>query len=431
MAKILRNIEDIYNLFSSYFKKDDQCLIGIEQESFLFDCSKTIPKRVDYAFLKALFEQKEKNGWQWDPIAEFKEHVELVKDGKNLSLERGGQFEYSSKPYKTIHELAHAYKQDYEKFNQDLPQNYFLCSLGFDPVTKIDNIPTIPKQRYDYMESYLGYWGRTMLRSTCALQVSFDYKSEIDLMKKITIVTTFQPLISSLLLSSPIVEGQVSSYESYRCHIWNQVDTNRSSACFAMNQPQSLESYLDKILKISMIFLMRDKKYIPCMGESFYDFMQGNLKALPGEFPTESDLLSFIGTTYPDIRLKKIIELRGFDVVPPPYTFAMPAFWTGILYDSASLDAAYELALSIQKDEFIKWREDIADKNIHSVKKNKDLICQLLLFAKNGLCNRHNQEAIYLEPLYELMERGVSLSTDIRNDFNNMDLTSFIRKWSN
>jgi glutamate--cysteine ligase len=431
MTKILRNIEEIHSLFSSYFKNDDQCLVGIEQESFIFDCSQKTPKRVDFAFLKALFQQKEQNGWTWDPIAEFKEHVELLKDGRNLSLERGGQFEYSSKPYKTIHELAHAYTQDYAEFKHALPQNYFLCALGFDPITKIDNIPTISKQRYDYMESYLGYWGRTMLRGTCALQVSFDYKSEIDLMKKLTVVTTFQPLISSLLLSSPIAEGEGSIHESYRCHIWNQVDGNRSGACFAMNQPQSLESYLDKILKIPMIFLMRDRKYIPCMGGSFYDFMQGKLKALPGELPTDFDLLSFIGTTYPDIRLKKIIELRGFDVVPPPYTFAIPAFWMGLLYDSASLDAAYGLALSIQKDEFVTWRHDLADKNIYRTKRNKDLINQLFLFAKSGLCNRNNEEEQYLEPLYELMQRGVSLAHDIRNDFHNMDLTKFVIKWSN
>lgn len=431
MTKFIRNIEDIYTLFSSYFKNDDQCLIGIEQESFIFDCSQTIPKRVDYRFLKALFEKKERSGWQWDPVAEFTEHVELARNGSNLSLERGGQLEYSSKPYKTIHELAMAYTQDYAELKQDMPQDYFLCALGFDPVTKIDQIPIIPKGRYDYLESYLGYWGRTMLRGTCALQVSFDYKSEIDLMKKMTIVTTFQPLFASLLLSSPIVEGQMSPYESYRCHIWNQVDAKRSGSFFAGNQPQSLESYLDSMLKSSMIFLMRDKKYISCMGESFYDFMQGKLKALPGEFPTELDLLSFIGTTYPDIRLKKVIELRGFDVVPPPYTFAMPAFWMGILYDATSLDAAYALALSIQKDVFVKWRQDVPDKNIYSVKKNKDLLCQLLCFAKNGLCNRHKQEEMYLEPLYELMQRGVSLSTAICHDFKNMDLTSFVRKWSN
>jgi glutamate--cysteine ligase len=429
LSNEIRSMEDIYNWFSSHFKTEENQLIGIEHEKILFDCSTDIPKRADYKSIKKILEILERTGWEWSPVAEFTHHVELKKNNETVSLESGGQIEYSGRPCPTLQHVEYYFNAHLEELKTILPPNFFFSSLSFDPITPLKNFPSIPKKRYRFLEPYLGYWGTAMMRGTASLQVSFDYCSSIDLMKKLTVVSTFQPLIASLCLSSPLAEGNLSPYQSYRSYVWNQIDPIRTGGCFAkIPQPQTLESYIDQILKIPMIFLLKNQQYIHAEGESFYDFMQGRLKALPGVFPTEKDLATFIGTTYPDVRLKNTIELRGMDALPKDYALFIPAFWTGLLYDNGTLETAYRLALTIPYGDFMGWRTNVPKGKVSQ--DNIPLINTLLGLSHEGLKKRTTHEENFIEPFMAFIQDGKTIADSIKQDFSRLPLTDFIKTWS-
>lgn len=427
--KEIRSMEDIYNWFSSHFKSQENQLIGIEHEKILFDCSMQYPKRVDYKEIKSYLEHLEKQDWKWDPVTEFTHHVELKKNHETISLESGGQIEYSGRPCSTIQQVEYYFNAHLEELKKVLPPDFYFSSLSFDHITPIKDFPAIPKKRYQFLEPYLGHWVTVMLRGTTSLQVNFDYCSSTDLMKKLTVATTFQPLIAALCLSSPLSEGNISPYQSYRSYVWNKIDPIRSGGCFAnTDQPQTLESYIDNILKIPMVFLLKNQQYIHAEGESFYDFMQGKLKALPGIFPTEKDLANFIGTTYPDVRLKSTLELRGMDALPKEYIHFIPALWTGLLYDKDTLDSAYALALTIKYDEFMLWREHLPKGK--TVQENIALIEKLLKLSHEGLKRRNLQEECFIEPFWEFISNRKNIADLIKQDFSRLSLTEFTKTWS-
>lgn len=423
----LHNLEDIYQLIASFFTPNQ--LIGVELETTLFNCSGTFPKRVDFQFLKQLFEKFEKNGWQWSPLAEFIEHVELKKNHENISLERGGQLEYASYPCHTVKELELYLNHFIDELKSFLPPQHICSTLSFDPITKPEDIPIIPKKRYDFLESYLGNWVKQMLRGTTSIQFNFDYASETDLMKKLTVVTTFQPLFASLCFSSAIFEGKKTKHKSYRSFVWNQIDPIRRGSCFASKkQPQTLESYIHHILKVPMVFLKREGQYFDAKGSSFSDFMEGKLKIFEDQYPLKEDFLTFVGTTYPDIRLKKTLELRGHDSVPRTYIYALSALWMGILYDKDSLDEAYNMALSVDFETLQLWREKL----IYWVceKQENAFLKRLYACAENGLRRRNFGEGNKLLPLKECIFEQRFLANDIKKDFETMQLTDFMKKWS-
>ena len=422
-------LEDVYNLFAKNFRKKDEQLIGIEHEKLLFNCTGDTPERAGFPFLQKLLHKLEKTGWEWEPIAEYKHRVEFKKHGEKISLERGGQIEYAGKPCETMHQVDYYLNAHIEEIKKNLPKDYYFSSLSFDHISSLEKLPSIPKRRYDFLENYLGYWVKTMLRGTASIQVSLDYCSDEDLMKKLTVATVFQPLMASLYFSSPIIEQRNAPYESYRSFVWGNIDPSRSGGCFAIpTQPQTLESYIDQILNIPMVFVQRGSEYIPSEGERFYDFMQGKLKNAPGILPTEDDVINFIGTTYPDIRLKKTMELRSFDNLPINLLLSIPSFWVGLLYGESSLDEAYKLALPIQYEEFMDWRKNLP--NFKKTRRKRDLIEKLIAISETGIKERGFLETRFLSPLKEEFASKTSIAEKIKGDLNTMTLTNFTKTWS-
>jgi glutamate--cysteine ligase len=210
-----------------------------------------------------------------------------------------------------------------------------------------DDMPLMPKGRYKLMDSYMqsvGTSGTTMMRRTCTVQVNLDFASEADMVKKLRVALALQPVATALFAASPFFEGKPNGHKSWRSRVWRHLDASRTGTLpFAFDDGFGFEQYVDYALDVPMYFVYRDGKYINALGQSFRDFLNGRLPALPGEVPTLSDWADHLTTIFPEARLKKFIETRGADGGQWRRLCALPALWVGMFYDQSSLDAAWDL----------------------------------------------------------------------------------------
>ena len=222
-----------------------------------------------------------------------------------------------------------------------------MLGMGFQPKWRREDIPWMPKGRYEIMGGYMpkvGKLGLDMMLRTCTVQVNLDFASEADMVRKFRVSLALQPIATALFANSPFVEGRPSGYLSYRSHIWTDTDPDRSGILpFVFEPGFGFERYVDYVLDVPMYFVYRDGRYIDASGQSFRDFMAGRLPALPGELPTISDWGDHLTTAFPEVRLKRYLEMRGADAGAWRSLCALPALWTGLLYDDSALDAAAEL----------------------------------------------------------------------------------------
>lgn len=206
----------------------------------------------------------------------------------------------------------------------------------------------MPKGRYRLMTDYMGRvgtHGTQMMYRTCTVQVNLDYGSEADMVKKLRVALALQPVATALFASSPFFDGRVNGHKSWRSRIWRSLDASRTGMLpFAFEEGMGFQRYVDWVLDVPMYFVYRDGQYIDALGQSFRDFLKGELPALPGEKPTLSDWADHMTTVFPEARVKKYIEMRGADAGPLSHLVALPAFWVGLMYDGAALDAAWDLA---------------------------------------------------------------------------------------
>jgi glutamate--cysteine ligase len=230
-----------------------------------------------------------------------------------------------------------------------------MLGLGFLPKWKREDCYWMPKRRYAVMRRHMptrGTLGHDMMLRTCTVQVNLDFESEADMVLKSRVSLALQPLAAALFANSPFVEGKPSGYLSYRSHVWTDVDPDRSGMLpFVFESGFGFERYVDYLLDVPMYFVYRDGEYIDVAGQSFRDFLKGQLPGLPGAVPTISDWSDHLTTVFPEIRIKRYIEMRGADGGPWRNICALPAFWTGLLYDRQSLRAAWDLVADWSADE--------------------------------------------------------------------------------
>jgi len=263
----------------------------------------------------------------------------------------------------------------------------------------------------------VGTLGLDMMTRTCTVQVNLDYSSEADMVKKFRVSLALQPIATALFADSPFVEGQPSGYLSYRSHIWTDTDRQRTGILpFVFEEGFGFERYVDYILDVPMYFAYRNKQYLDASGKSFRRFMQGELDILPGEKPTINDFADHLTTAFPEVRLKKFLEMRGADGGPWNRLCALPAFWVGLLYDQTALDAAWDLVRDMTIDEHQALRDQVprlALKTPHRKGTVLDLTIEALKISAAGLRRRGrlnprgSDESIYLEPLIEFANAGV------------------------
>jgi glutamate--cysteine ligase len=219
--------------------------------------------------------------------------------------------------------------------------------MGFAPTWRRDEIPIMPKGRYAIMRRYMqlrGNLGLDMMLRTCTVQVNLDYASEADMVQKFRVAMALQPIATALFANSPFTEGRPNGYQSYRRHIWTDTDPDRTGTLpFIFETGFGFERYVDYALDVPMYFVYRDGRYIDVAGQSFRDFLAGRLPGLDGEVPTMDDWANHLTTLFPEVRIKKYIEMRGADAGPWHRLCALPALWVGLLYDQTALDEAADL----------------------------------------------------------------------------------------
>ena len=319
-SPFVRSRDDLVAWLAAGEKPRAEWRIGTEHEKFVFHTGQLTPvpyegERSIRALMEALIAR-----FGWEPIMEGQSIIALKRadgaPGGTISLEPGGQFELSGSPVATLHETA-AETQDhfYEILSVGEALGIGFLGLGFSPKWTLAETPHMPKARYDIMTRYMpkvGTRGLDMMYRTATIQVNLDFESEADMVKKLRVSLALQPIASALFAASPFTEGALNGFKSMRSEVWRDVDKSRTGLLpFAFEPGMGYERYVDYALQVPMYFVYRAGRYIDASGASFKDFMAGRLAALPGEHPTMDDWADHLTTLFPEVRLKRFLEMRG------------------------------------------------------------------------------------------------------------------------
>lgn len=323
--------------------------IGTEHEKFGYckDTLNPLPYEGPRSIRMVLEGMRDRFGWA--EVQEQGHIIGLTKGGANVSLEPGGQLELSGAPLESIHQTC-------DEVNTHLAEvkavadavGVRFIGLGAAPVWTHDQMPVMPKGRYRLMTDYMdrvGTHGKQMMYRTCTVQVNLDFASEADMVQKLRVALALQPVATALFANSPFFEGKPNGHKSWRSRIWRDLDPARTGMLpFVFEEGFGFEAWAEYALDVPMYFVYRDGRYVDALGQSFRDFLKGELPALPGEKPTLSDWADHLTTIFPEARIKKYLEMRGADGGPWRRLCALPAFWVGLMYDQNALDAAWDLA---------------------------------------------------------------------------------------
>ena len=369
--------------------------IGTEHEKFAFNLKdlRTLPYDGP-AGIRAMLEGLTRFGWE--PVLENGNPIALVKGACNITLEPGGQFELSGAPVENLHQTCSEVNDHLDQVKQvGAELGTGMLGMGFNPKWARADQPWMPKGRYKIMRDYMpkkGKLGIDMMIRTCTVQVNLDFADEADMVKKMRVAIALQPVATALFADSPFTEGKPNGFMSYRSQIWTDTDPDRCGMLpFVFEPGYGFERYVDWMLDVPMYFVYRDGKYVDCSGQSFRDFLKGKLPALPGEFPGMGDWIDHLTTAFPEVRLKRFLEMRGADSGPWQRLCALPALWVGLLYDSAALDAAWDLCKGWSLAEREQLRGDVPRAALRAqIRKRsvQDLAKDVLAIARTGLQRR-------------------------------------------
>ncbi|MET1027769.1 MAG: glutamate--cysteine ligase [Dongiaceae bacterium] len=376
-------------------KPREQWRIGTEHEKFVFDLKTLRPVSYEApngigAMLKGL------QRFGWEPVDENGNTIALLMDGCSITLEPGGQFELSGAPVENIHQTCAEVGTHLTQVKEVAAElGVGLLGMGFQPKWARADIPWMPKARYRIMGDYMpkkGKLGLDMMLRTCTVQTNLDFSSEADMVKKLRVSLALQPVATALFADSPFTEGKPNGFLSYRAHIWTDTDPDRTGPLpFAFEDGMSFERYADYLLDVPMYFVYRDGKYIDASGQSFRDFMQGKLPALPGEIPTIGDWSDHATTAFPEVRVKKFLEMRGADGGPWDRLCALPALFVGLLYDQTALDAAWDLVKNWTAEDRANLKAAVPKQALKArfgKATVRELALETLKIARLGLNNR-------------------------------------------
>ena len=409
--------QQLVDYLASGSKPKSEWRVGTEHEKFGFRLDNLRPLTWDGEHgIRAMLQGLTRFGWQ--PVEEHGNLIALLRDGASVTLEPAGQFELSGAPLETIFDTCGETMQhlaEVKTVAEELGVGFL--GMGFQPKWRREDMPWMPKGRYQIMRDYMpkvGKLGLDMMTRTCTVQVNLDFASEADMVKKYRVSLALQPVATALFADSPFTEGKPNGYLSYRSHIWTDTDSDRTGMLdFVFTDGFGFERHVDYLLDVPMYFVYRDGNYIDASGQSFRDFLDGKLPALPGEKPTLTDWADHMTTSFPEVRLKKYLEMRGADGGPWNRLCALPAFWVGLLYDDTALDAAWDLVKDFSMAERNALRDNVprlALKTPHRGGTLRDLAEQALKISANGLQRRARRnssgadESVFLEPLAEFVE---------------------------
>jgi len=403
-------------------KPEDQWRIGTEHEKFGFTNTDRLPLRYAgdngiQAVLEGLIER-----FDWEPVLENDVPIALRKAGCSVSLEPGGQLELSGAPLENLHQTCNetsAHLTEVKTVAEPLGVSFL--GMGFHPKHAREAFDWMPKDRYRIMRNYMpkvGTLGLDMMLRTCTIQVNLDFESEADMVKKFRVGLALQPIATALFANSPFTEGKPNGFVSYRSNIWSDTDAARTGMLpFVFESGMSFERWVDYMLDVPMYFVYRDGQYLDASGLSFRDFIDGRLAILPGERPTMTDWEDHLTTAFPEVRLKRFLEMRGADGGPWRRICALPAFWVGLLYNREALDAAWDLVKNWSLEQRSQLRLDaprkgfkasVAGLSVLDIAKQSLDIAHAGLAARAQLNDMGDNETGFLDVLNDIVRDGIT-----------------------
>jgi glutamate--cysteine ligase len=417
----VETVDQLLAYMASGCKPQNQWRLGTEHEKFGYtlDDLRPLPysgKRSIHAVLTGLAEQ-----FGWRPVLENGQPIALLDDtGASVTLEPGGQLELSGALLDSIHSTCTEVNTHLKQVRAvSEPLGIAFLGMGFQPKWRQQDMEWMPKARYRIMRDYMskmGTLGHDMMTRTCTVQVNLDFGSEADMVHKFRTSLALQPIATALFANSPFVDGQPNGYVSYRSHVWEDTDPDRTGMLpFVFDDDMGFERYTQYMLDVPMYFIYRDGRYIDASGQSFRDFLAGKLPALPGQLPNLKDWEDHLTTAFPEVRLKRFLEMRGADGGPWARLCALPALWAGLLYHQPSLDAAWDIARDWSMEERLKLRMDVPQQGLQASIRGRTvqaIALEVIELARNGLNARGrlnsagDNETGFLNPLQEVADRG-------------------------
>ncbi|WP_105426543.1 glutamate--cysteine ligase [Neorhizobium tomejilense] len=404
--------------------------IGTEHEKFAFFRADNSP--VPYfgdASISALLKGMEKK-LGWEPILDGENIIGLGEQSGMgaISIEPGGQFELSGAPVENIHQTCRESNQHLAVLREIAePMGIRFLGIGGSPKWTLAETPRMPKSRYDIMTRYMpkvGAKGLDMMYRTCTIQVNLDFSSEADMAAKMRVSMKLQSIATALFASSPFTEGKPNGLVSWRGDIWRDTDNQRSGVLpFVFKPDFGFADYVEWALDVPMYFIVRDGKYHDCTHVTFRQFMNGALKGEVKDWePTMGDWTNHLSTLFPDVRLKRFLEMRGADGGPWRRICALPAFWVGLLYDDTALADAETLTADWTVEDVIAMRDAVPVKGLKAEIKGKpvlDVAREAVAISKAGLKARARlngegqDESIFLQPLDEVLAKKTTMADDL------------------
>jgi glutamate--cysteine ligase len=358
----------------------------------------------------------------WEPIHDNGHIIGMldVTGGGAISLEPGGQFELSGAPLASIHATCSEINAHLAQVREvGEPLGIRFLALGMSPLWTREETPVMPKRRYEIMANYMpkvGVMGLDMMFRTSTVQVNLDFSSEADMVRKLRVSLALQPVATAIFANSPFLHGRPNGFLTMRSEVWRHTDLDRTGMLpFAFGDGMSYERYVDWALDVPLYFVKRGGVYHDVAGQSFRSLLEGRLEALPGERATMSDWANHLGTLFPEVRLKRYLEMRGADAGPTARLAALSAFWVGLLYDEGALDEATALIADWTEEERQAMRDAVPRQALRTPFRNTDVQAiakQALAIARRGLEARNFEdwegrtEAHFLDQLDDLVDRG-------------------------
>jgi glutamate--cysteine ligase len=431
--RLIHGRDDLLSVFAKGEKPSERWRIGTEHEKFVYRVEDhRAPSYDEPGGIRDLLMGLTEYGWE--PVVENNHVIALSGPDGTISLEPAGQFELSGAALENLHETcaeAGRHLTQCKAIGERLGTGFL--GLGMWPDKRREDLPIMPKGRYKIMLNYMpkvGSLGLDMMLRTCTIQVNLDYSSEADMVKKFRVGLALQPVATALFANSPLTEGKPNGYRSFRSHIWEDTDADRTGMLpFVFEDGFGYERYLDYALDVPMYFVYRDGKYIDVAGESFRGFLNGRLPQLPGEKPRLADFVDHLSTIFPEVRLKSFLEMRGADGGRWGKICALPALWVGLLYDGTALDAAWDLVKNWSIEERTKLRHSVPEMALTTPSPGggtvRDLAAQVLDIASDGLSRRArlnsagDNEGGFLDPLRDAVASGLTPADRLLDKFNN------------
>ena len=421
--------------------------IGVEHEKFLFRLDSLRPLRYaepdGWGVREVLLEFAKRHS-EWQIVWEAGEPIALTHPlGRSITLEPGGQIELSGAPLQTVRDCCQETSLHHALMNDLLAeQRIGMLALGILPLWDEGEMPWMPKARYGVMRQAMddasalgeGYLGRSMMTRTATVQCNLDYSDETDMVKKMRVAVAVQPLVTILFANSPVAEGQLSHYETMRAQVWRETDRRRTGMpMFVFDRDFGYQHWIDYAAAVPMYFREIEGHKIPVQG-SFADLLAGKLRvdapaalldgipqAARGQVNAPADLADWqnqLTFVFPEVRLKRYIEMRGADSGPWRILCSLPAFWTGLLYDPVVLDRVYEFVNQHPTDVWLQAHAMAPTARLDALLAGKPVrawLDELLAFAQAGLGRRYTDgvtrgidEGSFLVPLQQILGSGLT-----------------------